>query len=174
MLKSTRLPQCREKNLLNNAFYKLLEREAQAKDLDPDLVVAIASVESNYNSWAVRFEPTWQYFSKPEKYAKKLGITLQTEKILQACSWGAMQTMGAVAREDGFDGPLQQLSLPEVGVQYGCKQLLDMRLKYGDFEDDMISAYNQGSPKKDHKGLYRNQAYVNKVKRILLELRTVK
>lgn len=169
-----RLLQCRENRLLNNTMFKILVKEAEAYGLDPDLVVAIGSVESNWNSWAVRFEPTWQYFKTPEKYAKKLGITLQTEKILQACSWGVMQTMGSVAREDGFDGPLQQLSIPEMGVQYGCKQLHDMKVKFGDFEDDMISAYNQGSPKKDHTGLYRNQAYVNKVKRILLELRTVK
>lgn len=151
-------------------IYKLLVREAIDNLIDPLLCVAIATVESNWDPWAVRFEPRWNYLYNPDVYAQKLRITEHTEKVLQSCSWGIMQVMGSVARELGFDGPLQQLCGPAYSAEYGCKKLFQYRKKYKT-EADIIAAYNYGLAVKFLNGKYKNQEYVDKVSAVLLDLR---
>lgn len=151
-------------------IYKILIKEAQENFIDPMLCVAIATVESNWNPWAVRYEPQWNYLFKPEYFAKRLAITQSTESVLQSCSWGLMQVMGSVARELGFSEPLQQLCGPSYGVEIGCKKLFELKKKYKK-EQDIIAAYNAGSPVLTMDGKYKNQNYVDKVVSILLDLR---
>lgn len=154
----------------NREIYKVLVSEARANLIDPNLCIAIATVESSWEPFAVRYEPNWKYFYKIELFAKKNRITEQTEQVLQACSWGLMQVMGSVARELGFSQPLQQLCGPAYGVEYGCKKLLELKKLYHS-ELDVISAYNQGSPVKLPNGDYKNQHYVDKVRELLVDLR---
>lgn len=132
--------------------------------LDHNLVLAIISVESNFDRYAIRYEPTWSYFYKPESFSRLVGISEQTEAMLQASSIGLMQVMGTVARELEFKENLLKLTQVEIGLYYGCKKLKSLADKYPSL-DDVISAYNAGSPRIDsHTQLYRNQHYVNKVK----------
>lgn len=131
------------------------------------LVLAMCKVESNFNPKAIRYEPNWQYPFSVSLLSSKTGVTYETERILQACSFGMLQCMGAVARELGFDRPLVEMLLPEVGLEYGCMKLRKLK---GDYDDinDIISAYNQGSPLKVN-GKYRNQIYVDKVRKAMNE-----
>jgi len=150
--------------------------------VSPQLVLAIAQVESNLNLFAYRFEPLYRYvwnckkdkpFRKlsrveavcvrhPEGFSSLYG-SKDSEWVFQKTSWGAMQVMGAVARENGYRGELSKLCSME-GVRYGIIHLRNYLRRYS--LDDAISSYNAGSPRKVA-GKYANQNYVNKVKTIM-------
>jgi soluble lytic murein transglycosylase-like protein len=131
--------------------------------LDQAFVDAIIRVESAGNPWAIRFEPKWKYFLTPEKWATKNGITVETERTLQAMSWGLMQIMGTKMRELGYDGPLTQSIDPEISCHYACKFLKQLFDKWGTPEM-VAAAYNGGTPITDPQTkLFRNQGYVDKV-----------
>jgi len=134
-----------------------------AYSIDPLLIAAMVSVESNGNRAACRYEKHYSYLYKPEKYSDKLLITDETEKTMQKTSWGPMQIMGANARVLGFKGPLQNLSKEHIGIKYGV-MFFDTLLQTNKGNvKDAISAYNQGSPRRDAEGEYVNKKYVGKV-----------
>lgn len=139
--------------------------------LDKLFVESIIRVESAGNPWAARFEPKWRYFLTPEKWAAKNGITVETERVLQATSWSLMQIMGTKLRELGFDGPLTQGTNPEISCHYACKFLKQLFDKWGTPEM-VAAAYNGGTPITDPQTkLFRNQGYVDKVMKIYNELK---
>lgn len=148
----------------------IISIKALSYGVDPNLALAVAQTESNFNNMSMRFEPNWMYYYLPLVYSKNLGTTLSTERTLQQFSYGLMQVMGSVARELGFDDELIKLCDPELGAQYGCMKLADIKKSYSD-EQDIISAYNAGSPSKIG-SKYKNQDYVNKVTEALLSLRS--
>lgn len=138
--------------------------------VDTDLLTAICTVESSLEPLAMRFEPGWRYFYQVVDFAELNRITPETERVLQASSFGLGQVMGAVMREHGYTGPLQRaLSDPLLAVRYSAKHLRRFLDKYTEVE--AISAYNQGSPRKTPGGLFENQRYVDKVSRVLRSLR---
>lgn len=130
------------------------------------VVRAIVQVESGGIPWAYRFEPDFlrRYVEdKPKRYG---AISIESERIGRATSWGLMQIMGQVARERGCEYPyLSALCIPRVGLEYGCRQLAFLRDRYlarwG--WDGVIAAYNAGSPRVLPSGRYVNQEYVDKV-----------
>lgn len=133
--------------------------------LESALVHAIIQAETAGDCWAFRFEPKFQWIlpmDQVQKMAKACGISQDSEIMGQRTSWGVMQIMGAVAREFGFNEKFTKLCVPETGILYGCKQLNRLRAKYKD-RKDLISAYNAGSVRRDEKGNYSNQGYVDKV-----------
>lgn len=148
----------------------LANERALAHGLDRDLVSAIIVTESNWKPMACRFEPVWKYFYEPRHFAQTCGITVNTETILQACSFGLMQVMGSVCRELGLEGSLLQLASADVGLEYGCKKLSSLMRKYAD-EQKAIAAYNAGSARYLASGSFENQGYVDKVSAKLRELR---
>ena len=111
-------------------------------------------VESAMNPSAVRFEQGWKYFYNPEE-VKPPGISAATERIMQMCSWGLMQVMGAVYREYGYRGFLHKVT-PNDQLFFGCKHLRRKIEKYG-FKEG-VQAYNTGSPRNDG-----NYSYYEKV-----------
>jgi soluble lytic murein transglycosylase-like protein len=127
------------------------KRIAAQQQLDPALVCAVCHHESGgWNTWASRYEPA--FF---EKYvpidSKTFGrvCSRDTEKRLRATSFGLMQIMGQVARERGFEGEyLTELCDPEVGIEYGCRELA-RRLKNagGDVRKGLLG-YNGGGNRK--------------------------
>jgi len=97
--------------------------------LDAALVCAVCEQESEWNPWAMRYEPGFRL-----KYVVPLDLRGEmlarppcsrvTEANARATSFGLMQVMGQVARERGFAGVyLSELCNPEVGLEYGCIQL---------------------------------------------------
>lgn len=149
---------------LSPGITKILVDASKFAGIDPLLAIAIAEVESAGDPCAVRYEPGWKYHYNVENFAKMCRITEATEHMLQACSFGIMQVMGTVARELGFEESLLKLADPRLGAKYGCMKLAKL-FKVLKSVDDVIAAYNAGSPiKRD--GKYINQGYVDKVRKL--------
>ena len=94
-----------------------LVRAAAARHaLDPALVCAVIEQKSAWNPFAIRYEPAFR-----ARYVAPLGLPI-TEEVARSISWGLMQVMGQVARENGFDAKfLSALCEPAVGLDCGCR-----------------------------------------------------
>ena len=140
--------------------------EFAAHSLPGDLIAAMMMQESAGDPWATRFEPLFyeKYIKNNEGVKAMPGVSLATEQICRATSFGLLQVMGQVARELGFQGKyLTALCEPQVGLLWGCRQLAKFLKKYQS-ETDAIAAYNAGSSRKKAGGLtYVNQEYVDGV-----------
>lgn len=140
-------------------------------NVDPNVVLAICKIESNLMPDKTRYEDHWKYFHEVDFYAKSLGITVRTELELQKFSWGPMQIMGSVAREEGFEEDLPNLVEPTKALAVSLKKFNKLMGKYRNLLD-VVSAWNQGSPRKDSAhGHYFNQGYVDKFQSALKELK---
>lgn len=145
------------------ALKPLIDLAAKRQGLDPRLIAAIIEVESGGQSYACRFEPGYPFLFEPTVMAKTSGTTLSTEQMLQRCSWGLMQVMGATARELGLRAPLPSLTDPAAGIEFGCLYFKAQLARYSGKTLDAIAAYNAGSVVVRTDGIYQNQAYVTKV-----------
>ncbi len=143
----------------HSAWARLIWEVASRFKVDPALISAIVQVESGGNADAIRYEKHYRWlvsFSHD-------GCSADTERNAQKTSWGLMQIMGAVARERGFSGPfLSQLCIPHVGLEWGTRHLRHLAGR-GYTQHEVISAYNQGTPRRLQDGSFRNQPYVDKV-----------
>ena len=140
--------------------------EVAPAQISPDLVQAMVQQESGGDPWAYRFEPDFydRYIKNNEKVTAPAGVSLVTEQIGRATSFGLMQIMGQVARERGFQGRyLTALCEPTVGLLWGCRHLARFFERHKNL-DDAIASYNAGSPRKSTDGTYSNQKYVDAVK----------
>lgn len=99
----------------------LAKQAALDEGLDPTLVCAVIEQESNWNPWAIRYEPA--FMAKYVASFYTTGKITATEAFARSFSWGPMQVMGQVARELGYPGPLAQLCDPAVGIKWGCRHL---------------------------------------------------
>jgi soluble lytic murein transglycosylase-like protein len=123
----------------------LARAAAESHQLDAALVCAICEQESEWNPWAIRYEPAFYlHYVAPQLAAGQISIT---EAEARAFSWGLMQVMGQVAREHNFGvlsstklapnpqsslppqmhspngtvgAPLAQLCDPACGIDVGC------------------------------------------------------
>lgn len=142
---------------------------ADAHELSPFLVAAVVMTESAGNTFATRYEPKFRWVTEDApQHAKRLGITLETEHFQQMTSWGLMQVMLATARGLGFTGHAAELTIPDVGLDFGCRYL-KAKTK-GVSVEQGLSAYNSGTARKTIDGKYENQNYVDKVMKYLKEL----
>lgn len=145
---------------------EMVEDVASRYELDPFLVGAIVYIESGGNPLAMRYESHYRWLVKDAE--RPLTCTADTEQILQKCSFGLMQMMGAVARERGLKGWMTELFDPELNLEIGCRHLARFFHRY-EVMDDAVASYNAGSPRKKD-GKYVNQGYVDKVKGKMKEL----
>jgi soluble lytic murein transglycosylase-like protein len=100
----------------------LARKAAGAQSLDPSLVCSVVEQESGWNPWAMRYEPL--FFNKYVASLYTNNKISASEAYARGFSWGLMQVMGQVARENGFDAPfLSALCDPEQGLTIGCKVL---------------------------------------------------
>lgn len=173
---------------MTTPFTQEITAAASRHGLPPDLVTAIVAVESAGNPWAWNPEPRYRYYwdvrtntffrapspqelasERPPADFRALGGDPDQEWWAQAASWGLMQVMGAVAREYGFEAPyLTKLLDPLPNLEYGCRHLARLRNRYLRQHgwDGVIAAYNAGSPRKSEAGLWGNQPYVDKVRKL--------
>lgn len=147
---------------MSKPYDKALGVIAKGWGLKPALVRAIVQVESSGNPKAIRYEPAFY-----EKYTK--GKYPFTESRSLATSWGLMQIMGLVSRELGYEGSLSFLLIPELGLFWGCHKLASISEKHQN-EQEIIAAYNAGSPRRGLDGKFINQEYVDKVLREIASL----
>lgn len=143
----------------------VIELAAATHKIPAALVKAVVQAESGGNTFAIRYEPGFLRRYVPVD-AATFGASLETERQARATSWGLMQVMGQVARELGCREPfLSVLCDPVTGLEYGCRLLARLRDRYlaAYGWEGVVSAYNQGSPRKDESGEYVNQGYVMKV-----------
>jgi soluble lytic murein transglycosylase-like protein len=133
----------------------LAKSKAQAHCIDPVLVCAVCEQESEWETWAIRYEPIFD-----KKYVAPHSF-LVTEEIARSISWGLLQLMGENARELGFQGRLASLCDPFIGLEYGCQQLKKELLKAGGDTTKALLFWNGGGdpayPKKvmDRMNKYR-------------------
>ena len=156
----------------------MIADRANANGIDPALLQAICTIESSLIPEAMRYEPNyrWLWFTRDvaSRVSVKIpGYSVDTETALQKFSFGLPQIMGAVCRELGFDGLLQDLpKSPVIVLDLACKHLKKFMTKYPN-ETDWISAWNQGNAGKTSGGFYNNQIYVDKVSAELRRLRAL-
>lgn len=129
--------------------------------LSPTLVEAVVITESSYKVNAYRYEPAFwrRYLAHKPFYQHK------DPKVVSA-SYGLMQLMYPTAREEfGFKGKPEDLYDPITNIHYGCS-LLAKNLKWAKGNmDAALAAYNGGRTKNNLKPPYRNQVYVDKVRK---------
>jgi soluble lytic murein transglycosylase-like protein len=92
---------------------------AASFNLPAELVCAVCEHESQWDTYAVRYEPGFERKYDPVDSSKH-----PTEHTLRACSFGLMQIMGETARELGFVNEyLTKLCDPFWGLHVGCAKL---------------------------------------------------
>ena len=116
---------------------------AREHEIDPSLVCAVIEQESSWNPWAMRYEPA--FFAKYVASLYTNNKVSASEAYARGFSWGLMQVMGQVARENGFaDRFLSGLCDPALGIEYGCRVL---RRKFDLAKNDTVQgllAWNGG------------------------------
>ena len=119
---------------------------AHTHDLDPSLVCAVIEQESSWNPWAMRYEPA--FFTKYVASLYTNNKVSASEAYARGFSWGLMQVMGQVARENGFaDRFLSGLCDPAIGIELGCRVLRKkLDCAKGDTAQALL-AWNGGSNK---------------------------
>lgn len=110
--------------------------------LDSALVAAVCEQESDWNPWAVRFEPAFE-----ARYIKPaLPQAPTTREMTLAMSFGLMQIMGETAIEFGYTGKfLSGLCDPDEGAEYGCRKLRRCCDLHPNDVQGALLAYNGGS-----------------------------
>lgn len=117
----------------------LARKAAQAANLQPELLCALVEQESDWNVYAIRYEPAFR-----ERYVAPLKLQ-PTEEIARSISWGLLQIMGETAREQGYLGDLPALCDPTINLPLGCKILNhELAVGKGSITYALLS-YNGGS-----------------------------
>ena len=128
----------------------LAKAKATDHGLDPALFCALVETESDWYTYASRYEEGFQkYYIDPIKSVRRYGSTsYKTERKDRATSFGLCQVMGQVARELGCEArSLGELTRPEIGLEFGAKRLKKaMDRKGGDVREALLN-YNGGSEK---------------------------
>lgn len=164
-----------------------IEETAAKHGLEPNLVEAIVLTESGGDPWAWNPEAKYRYLvdvrtgrpframteaevlgKRPPRDFKAIAGDPDQEWWGQQASWGLMQVMGALAREQGFREPyLTKLNDVMTGLHFGCKHLASLMqwAKPGTWQ--AVGAYNAGRG-----GWASNdgQAYIEKVRANLAQL----
>jgi len=128
---------------LDAKLMDLARHAAQGEGLDPALVCAVVEQESNWNPWAMRYEPI--FFAKYVAPLYTNNKVSATEAYARGMSWGLMQVMGQTAREKGLGSLyLSTLCDPAVGLAVGCKVLRQKMDAVGGDTTRGLLAWNGG------------------------------
>lgn len=148
----------------------LINKFSEKYEISTTLIKSIIQVESSGNTSAHKYEPEfYTRYVKNRNHPVIAPCSRATEEHDRATSFGLMQVMGQTARELGFDKAfLTELCIPEVGIEYGCmllKNKINRYKAYSDFLERAIVAYNAGSAIKTPYGKWKNQDYLEKIKK---------
>jgi hypothetical protein len=123
---------------------------------------AIIAVESEWDPWAVHFEPKYRHLLDVRRNANESRVSVGTERQMQRTAFGLTQVVGGTARGLGFKGPLAQLLDPATNVQWGARYLRTLVVRYPSNVRAQVAAYNAGSAIRRGRS-YINQNYVDLV-----------
>lgn len=151
----------------------LIDKIAEIHYVDVAWIKAIISQESAWNPFAVRFESAYPYLYHPEIFISPF-ITMATEINTQKTSWGLGQIMGALYREQGGNGFIPELLIPEVNLRHIAIRLAELKRKSQD-PLYVFAGYNGGfgAMRKQANGLFPNQKYVTSVASYLKQKNSV-
>jgi len=126
-------------------YEEIIQSAAKEYGIDPTMIKAIISVESNWNPNATRWEANIK-----DTAVGLMQVTTRTAK------W--------VTSNKGIT--IVQLKNPNLNILVGTRYLAYLKKKYKSTAN-MIAGYNAGSPRmsKRNPGDYINQTYVDKVRR---------
>jgi hypothetical protein len=148
---------------------------ARRESLDPALVAALVLQESGGDPWAWNPEPRYRWlwdvrqrrpFRRLEDHEVLAEVSPADFPCIagdpdqewwgQQASWGLMQVMGAVAREQGVRAPyLTALCDPESNLAIGCAHLARLFARFpGVGAEGVLSAYNAGAPVETNRETY--------------------
>jgi hypothetical protein len=141
----------------------MIKVKAEKHGIVPAVLYGICKQESGLDPHATRSEPHYRWIVRDTRL-KPHNCTIITEHALQRISWGVMQVMGAVIREQGYAGWIDAIACDlDAQIEYGCRHLKKMIQRYGEMEG--VLAYNAGSPRKGPDGNYVNAYYYARVMR---------
>lgn len=168
---------------MTEELLKQIDIIARGHEIDPRIVRAVVSVESSGNPCAWNPEQRYRYFWNvklwkpfrsitdaenasefPPKDFPTLAGDPDNEWWAQQASWGVMQVMGAVAREQGCREPYLTALCRDtaIGLLFGCR-VLQSHLRWSKgVVDQALAAYNGGRVGNSQPP-YRNAGYVAKV-----------
>jgi len=142
----------------------IVKTAAMDHDLDYILMFALVEQESNWNPWAIRYEPA--FYTNHVVPSHHLTLPL-TELRARAVSWGLFQIMGETARgfgnsKIGFRGKfLAELVQPNINAEFGCKVFRQMLDKALADENEALLLYNGGgNPSYDEEVIARKVHYL--------------
>lgn len=117
---------------------------AAAHKLPPEIVCGQIQRESDWEPYAMRYEPA--FLSKYVAPLYTAGKITATEAYTRSMSWGLGQVLGQVARELGFTRTyFGELSDPSVGIEYQCRKLDKCLVRAGGDMSKALEMYNGGS-----------------------------
>ena len=159
-------------------YWSEIQAAARAHGLDPILVEAVVIQESAGNTDGFRFEPV--FYNRLLK-GKPEWVGQNPRRI--SSSYGLMQCMYVVARERGYAAslPPEGLFVPEVGLEYGCRQLAFLlnwaRKGWPDLAHDLhiqaaLASYNGGRGGNVPGTVLRNGVYARSVLKHFTQLLT--
>jgi soluble lytic murein transglycosylase-like protein len=124
---------------------------AKSHSLPPHIVIAIIEQESNFNPFALRFEPAWYRRLLPKANEPNSPILSPTEIAQRSISWGLMQVLGQTLRElqHRFQEPKLRYLTPlchdqSLAITWGCRILQHKLQRTGDLHAAIL-AYNGGA-----------------------------
>lgn len=161
-------------------------------DLPLPILIAIAKTESDFDSFATRFEPYYEWmwdceknapfrkvtdeeilsasapsdFPAPPKGKFTVNCTADTEWVGQKTSWGPFQMMGSLLREKGYRGGFPLICYDsDTAAKYACTHISKLRDRFHADHgwEGVVAAYNAGSPVLGEDGRFKNQGYVNSI-----------
>ena len=157
-------------------YRNIVEIMAVRFELKSELVLAIIKVESDGNELAYNPEGKWEdgrWYGFWSKYMKNNPNYKNHPLGRYIClngAFGLMQVLAVRAVELGFglNRDPSELWKPEVGIEFGCRNLRMLLDRYKGNIWDAVAAYNQGNNRRfsggKNKGKYCNHRYVEKVR----------
>lgn len=152
-----------------NFPWEIIEQYSKYYEIDKLLIASVIMVESGGNQFAIRYEPDFKYLHEISLWSQRWVVSYSTCKILQQCSYGLMQIMGATAMDLGLKDIPTNLFDIEKNIKYGTKVLKEKSKEWGNDPLDIYAAYNAGTIRKTVRGLYLNQWNVTKFEKIYTE-----
>jgi hypothetical protein len=147
------------------AFWPEIVVAARKRGISPAIMAGLVCQESAGDPQARRYEGHYRWLFGDDAHEKAClpeGVDLAEDLVLQRYSWGLCQVMGAVAREYGFAGHLEELADPAVNLGLGARHLANkIKQAKGDLRRGLL-LYNGGGYKAYPEKVLAWAAYFNR------------